>query len=141
MRFYEIFNMFGNKKHEYNIDPSFSKFYGDDDEDGENDLGRDLVKINVAKFDNAWKRSAGALYIGPNGVGSIKTRYADFGKWLSTANEPINDSTVGVDDHGDISFYNGRHRFAYLRDSGAKDIMVSMDPYSFRNAKKFGYLK
>ena len=116
------------------IDPGFDKFYNDDDED----LGRELVKINVPAFDAAWRNgSSGNQYIGAEGHGGIKGRYEKFGKWLATANQPIEASTVGVDDDGSVSFYNGRHRYCYLRDHGVKRIMVAMDPYSIKNAKKY----
>ena len=119
---------------QYVIDPGHSKFYNDDDEDE----GRQLVKINVPAFDAAWRNGSHAnQYIGAQGHGGIKGRYERFGQWLSTANQPIEASTVGVDDAGSVSFYNGRHRYCYLRDHGAKTIMVAMDPTSLRNAKKY----
>lgn len=119
------------------IDPGFSKFYNDDDEDE----GRVLVKINVPNFDAAWRTgSSKNQYIGHHGLGGTKNRYEKFGQWLATANEPIQASTVGVDEHGNVSFYNGRHRYCYLRDHGVKTILVAMDPHSVRHAKRFNLI-
>lgn len=119
------------------IDPGYSKFYNDNDEDE----GRELVKINVSNFDAAWRNgSSGNQYIGQRGLGGIKNRYEKFGQWLATANQPIEASTVGVTDDGSVSFYNGRHRYCYLEDHGAKTIKVAMDPHSIRNAKKFNLI-
>ncbi len=119
------------------LDPGYATFYNDDDEMED----RHLVKINVANFDAAWKNGkSGNLYIGPNGHGGITNRYEKFGKWLSTANQPIEASTVGVDSTGSVSFFDGRHRYSYLRDHGVKTIMVAMDPQSIKNAKKYNLI-
>jgi hypothetical protein len=100
-----------------------------------------LVKINVDNFDAAWRNgSSGNQYIDAEGHGGIKGRYDKFGQWLSTANQPIQASTVHVDKDGSVSFHNGRHRYCYLRDHGVKTIRVAMDPQSVKNATKFGLL-
>lgn len=120
------------------IDPGFTKFYNDDDED----LGRKLVNVKVQAFDKMWKTGPYAnQYIGPNGAGNvIKNRYQAFGDWLSKTSEPVFASTVGVDEDGTVSFYNGRHRYAWLRDHGYNVIPMAMDPYSIKNAKKYGII-
>lgn len=119
------------------IDPSFVNFYNDDDELEH----RRLVNVKVGAFDNAWKTGRHAnQYISVNGQGSIKTRYQDFGKWLSTAKEPIQASTVDVDRDGSVSFYNGRHRYSWLRDQGVKTIPMAMDRESIKNAKRVGLI-
>ena len=118
------------------IDPGYSKFFNDADEDA----GRQLVVINVPNFDAAWRGSNPNQYIGAHGQGSIKGRYERFGKWLLTANEPIEASTVGVDADGSVSFL-GRHRYCYLRDHGVKTIKVAMGPTSIKNAKTYGLIR
>jgi hypothetical protein len=123
-----------NLSKKFVVDPSFEKFYDEDD-----DLEyRRLVNVNTAKLNNAWSHSN--LYIGSGGTNQIKTRYQQFGQWINSTNEPIIASTVGVDHNGSVSFYNGRHRFAWLRDNGMKAIPVAMDSNSIRNAKKYGYV-
>ena len=119
------------------LDPDYAWFYNDDDEQE----ARKLVNVKVSTFDNAWKTgSHGNQYIGPKGTGSIKTRYQDFGKWVGQAKEPIKAATVSVDDWGDVAFNNGRHRYCWLRDQGAKTIPMAMDRESIKNAKKFGLI-
>jgi hypothetical protein len=119
------------------LDPDYAWFYNDDDEQE----ARKLVNVKVSTFDNAWKTgSHGNQYIGSKGTGSIKTRYQDFGKWVSQAKEPIKAATVSVDDWGDVAFNNGRHRYCWLRDQGAKTIPMAMDRESIKNAKKFGLI-
>lgn len=119
------------------LDPDYAWFYNDDDEQE----ARKLVNVKVSTFDNAWKTgSHGNQYIGAKGTGSIKTRYQDFGRWVSQAKEPIKASTVSVDQWGEVAFNNGRHRYCWLRDHGAKTIPMAMDRESIKNAKKFGLI-
>jgi hypothetical protein len=112
-----------------------------------------LVKVNVKKFDRAWKRESD-YYIGKGGLGaSIGDRYQRFlhilgmpeeerRMWLQgeTTSGNVAASLVNVNADGRIDFTNGRHRFAVLRDLGAKKIPVSMTQDSIQNAKKFKYI-
>jgi hypothetical protein len=49
-------------------------------------------------------------------------------------------SNVSVNKDGGIVFGDGRHRFAYLRDKGLKEIPMSFDKESVIHAKKHGYI-
>ena len=136
----KITDILNEKTRDFVVDPGFDKFFNDEDIN----VGRKLVKINIPNFDKAWKNgSSSNQYIGPGGQGGqggIKGRYEKFGNWLNTANEQIQASTVGVDSDGSVSFYNGRHRYCYLRDHGAPTIKVAMDPDSIKNAKRFNLI-
>jgi hypothetical protein len=120
------------------LDPDYEWFYDDDD----GIEYRKLVEIDIHKFDIAWKHGIHKdQYISEKGIGGIKGRYQNFGKWLGATNIQIEASTVSVDTKGNISFINGRHRYSWLRDSNADSIQVAMDKISIKNAKKFGLIK
>lgn len=112
-----------------------------------------LVRINVPKFDKEWSKGRD-FYIGKGGTGNaIGNRYENF-LWILTLPEEqrrkyltleskkgkIASPEVSVSETGRIDFGNGRHRYAVLRDLGAKKIPVAMIPESARNAKKWGYI-
>lgn len=102
----------------------------------------ELVNVNVKKFDKEWSKDT-EFYIGKNGKGQIHNRYQDFIEFLTTDPEvrgPIEASEVHVNEFGKPGFVNGRHRFAVLRDLGAKTIPVAMISEGVINAKKFGFL-
>lgn len=132
MRLHEIFN---KKNYQFIIDPTWVHYYDEDD----NQFQRKLVNIDVKKFDELWSKDA-SFYIGKGGSGQIKDRYQRFGEFLKTINQPVHASTASVSDYG-VSFYNGRHRFAWFRDHGYKTIPVAMDLDSIKSAKKLGLLK
>lgn len=138
LKFEEFRALLKENRRTFVFDPDYEWFY-DDEDDVEY---RKLVKIDTSKFDDAWKHGIHKdQYIGKNGIGGIKDRYQNFGKWLGSTNVPIEASTVGVDKNGNVSFINGRHRYSWLRDSNVNDIQVAMDNTSIKNAKKFGLLK
>lgn len=85
------------------------------------------VTIDVAKLNAAWQRDTG-FHLGP-GESSPPGRYEEFGRFLADAtatNTPVEQSEVTLDSDGGVSFTNGRHRFAYLRDLGIKRLPVSV---------------
>jgi len=113
---------------------------------------RKIVKVIVNKFDKEWSRDKN-FYIGKGGSGNaIGGRYKMFKeiiekpederkRWLGESPEGnIIVSSVDIDDIGRISFGNGRHRYAVLRDLGMKKIPVAMSNKSIKNAKKYGYI-
>ena len=110
----------------------------------------ELVQVKVPLFDAAFKL-APDTYIGHGGVGQIKNRYQRFGVFFNGGVDPdlhieveptdtIEASEVVVTDTGRVEFINGRHRYAWLRDHGVKNLPVCMDKESVANAKKFGYI-
>ena len=118
---------FRNKTINVVLDPDYTTYYDDNDEQ----QNFKLVRVNATKFDDMWKPSW--QYIGKNGVGQTGDRYQRFGEYIATTDAPIHAATVSVDVSGDISFTNGRHRFAWLRDAGMKNIPVAMDQDSINN--------
>ena len=83
-----------------------------------------LVNVDVQKLDTAWKRDIG--YYIEQGKESIKGRRAKFEEFLKK-NEPIEAPVLNLKSDGQtISFGDGRHRFAVLRDMGYKQIQVSI---------------
>lgn len=108
-----------------------------------------LVNVNTKEFDRAWANDHD-FYIGKGGKGGIKGRYEKFGNFVLGGEmdigdgikipmdpaESIESSEVYVTGDGRIQFTNGRHRFAWLRDHGAKKIPVAMNKESYENAKR-----
>jgi Large polyvalent protein associated domain 38 len=97
-----------------------------------------IVNVNTDAFDNAFANTKWQ-YIGEGGEGGIGDRYKTFGNFIKTA-KSIDAPNVSVNKDGAIVFGDGRHRYAYLRDAGLKNIPLSMDAESIRNAQKFGYI-
>ena len=109
-----------------------------------------MVWVKVKQFDQAWKHDR-QFYIGKGGSGnSIGQRYGGFLDILGMPEEErkqhlsrmeakerkIATSTVSVSVDGKVYFDNGRHRFAVLRDLGAKKMPVAMSAESLKNAKE-----
>lgn len=112
--------------------------------------GEKLVWVDADKFDKGWELDKG-FHIGKGGTGGIHNRYYDFIKLLQMPREKrkpmlwgkkqeIIAPEVYVDEDGKVSFTNGRHRFAVIRDLGAKKIPVSMPTKAIKNAQKFDYI-
>lgn len=80
------------------------------------------VWVDVAKLDASWRKDD--LYIGPGGEGGIRTRYPDFGRWLASADAPVGLPEVSIGWKDEVVFGNGRHRFSWMRDHGAKAVPV-----------------
>jgi predicted RNA methylase len=98
-----------------------------------------LVLVDAAKFDAAWARDK-TFYVGPGGTGAaIEGRYQEFEKFIAT-HDSIKASWVDVDAQGRVSFGDGRHRLAVLRDAGLTALPVGMNKASIRNAEKAGML-
>lgn len=86
-----------------------------------------LFIADVAKVDAAWKKDTG-FHIGPGGDNGIKGRYERFQQWLvDNPSVAIECPEIGYNEEiGRISFTNGRHRFAVLRDMGVKHVGVAV---------------
>lgn len=101
--------------------------------------GNKLHNVDVNKFEKAFKQNE-SQYIGEKGVGGIGKRYEGVEKFLKDA-KSMRASEVHVKENGSVVFGDGRHRYAYLRDKGLKNIPISMSSEAARNAKKHGYIK
>ncbi|MBO7804380.1 hypothetical protein J6358_14910 [Burkholderia pseudomallei] len=86
-----------------------------------------IVWVSVNAIDSSWQHDKGR-YVGRGGKGSQDDRYAHFGKWLaSNLHRRIEIPEVGLT-RGEVTFSNGRHRFAWFRDHGLVVLPVAVDP-------------
>jgi hypothetical protein len=104
--------------------------------------GHLTVTADVARLEKGAARDTG-YHVGPGGSGAgIPGRYAEAKRFIAEARRtrtPILQPEVTVDADGTVSFSDGRHRFAALRDAGVKQVAVSVprDQVS-RAARTFG---
>lgn len=85
------------------------------------------VWVSVPKLDEAWKLDHD-FYIGAGGVGAvIDDRYERFGEWLASTLGCVELPVVAIDGEV-VSFSDGRHRFAWLRDHGVRAMPVQISP-------------
>lgn len=86
-----------------------------------------LVTVDVAKVDSAWRYPDNG-YIAADGTGSIAGRIEIFEGWLSDhPEESILAPAVYLRELSNrVSFHDGRHRFAVLRDHGHREIKVAV---------------
>lgn len=93
-----------------------------------------VVWVDVQKVDMSWKND-GNCYVGPDGQGqSISpARYARFGQWVRHG-LAVEMPQLGFD-AGEVSFTDGRHRFAWLRDHGMVALPITVAP---ENATEMG---
>lgn len=83
-----------------------------------------LVNVDLDKFDTNWKKDEG-YYVGPGGEGGIGSRYENVKEYLTTTKEPVEAPEVTRMKAIDVvSFTDGRHRAAVLRDLGAKKMTI-----------------
>lgn len=83
-----------------------------------------IVWIDITKLDRSFQQDTG-FYVGPGGEGGIDDRYDRFGEWLAQG-IPVKMPEVGLNWRGEIGFGNGRHRYAWMRDHGAKALPVTV---------------
>jgi hypothetical protein len=82
-----------------------------------------IVWVDVAKADTLWQRDS--FYI-PLSAPDHRGKYERFGQWLARAQCPVEMAHVSVGDANSLSFSNGRHRFAWVRDHGANAVPVTI---------------
>ncbi len=94
-------------------------------------LKRAKTEVLEEKF-----KQDGELYVAKNGMNGTKQKYDRFKSYLET-NEPILAPRIYF--NGDnVRFYDGRHRFAVLRDLGLREIPVSINKKDIPVAQKIG---
>jgi hypothetical protein len=87
-----------------------------------------VVWISVVKLDASWRRDV-TRYVGEGAIGpgnGYPSRYKKFGEWFAEGHK-IWMPHVGITG-GHISFSDGRHRFAWLRDHGVRALPVTVSP-------------
>jgi hypothetical protein len=107
--------------------------------------GHKIAVTNQA-FRDAWAANTEYHVKAEGEKNAIGGRIKNFEAFLNgkgnggTGKTTFEASKVHVDKDGEINFEDGRHRFAFMAGTGMKDIPVSMDAESRRNALKHGYL-
>lgn len=92
-----------------------------------NDPGDAMVWIDPIKFDAAWRETD--QWISPGGTtGAQDSRYLRVGEWIEAGNI-VNMCEIAIGEDG-VSFSNGRHRFAWLRDRGVCAMPIQVAPDS-----------
>ena len=87
-----------------------------------------MVWVSVDEFDDAF-RADNDMYIGAGGAGGIEGRYDRFGTYFAdNVDIEVSELSILKEDTGTgtVRFINGRHRYAYMRDSGATHIPVAL---------------
>jgi hypothetical protein len=84
------------------------------------------VWVDVEKLDRSWQRAAD--YVGPAGVGSNQPgKYENVGAYIRTERKLFM-PTLAIEADGVVSFTDGRHRVAWLRDRGVEALPVATVP-------------
>lgn len=78
-----------------------------------------VVWLDIKAADACWQKDN--LYI-PPGAPDHRGKYDRFGRWVKDPPVPVEMPHVAVAENGSLSFTNGRHRFAWVRDHGARAI-------------------
>lgn len=86
---------------------------------------RVLVSVDTAKLDRAWRKD-GDGYLPSDGSNDIGNRRAGVQAFLASG-KSINAPRVYLTSDGRITFEDGRHRVAYLRDNGYGRIVVAVE--------------
>lgn len=94
-----------------------------------------VIWAAVESLDAVWRGTP--EYVGRKGLGSDQDgRYEAVGQFLRSAigARPIFIPTVSMVD-GTVSFTDGRHRFAWLRDHGLRALPVEVDEDSIETCR------
>ncbi len=86
-----------------------------------------IVWVNVAKLNESWKRDRG-YYVARGARTRIASpqRYRAVAKWVASGRRMWMPH-VSLDGNGNVSFTDGRHRFAWMRDHGVKALPVTTE--------------
>ena len=86
-----------------------------------------VVWVDIQKLNAAWPRDHLYIEKGGRGKSHQPKRYRRFGKWVM-GGDAVEMPAIAVSLDGEVTFTDGRHRFAWLRDHGAKALPVAVDP-------------
>ena len=100
-----------------------------------------LKSIPTHKIEQSFKNDI-HYYVSKSGENSkqSKHRYEGFKEFLRSKPKEVHASSLHIHDDGKVSFNNGRHRYAVMRDAGVSHIPVSLSKESLKNAKQHGYV-
>jgi hypothetical protein len=96
----------------------------------------------VAKLDATWCEECSDYYLGADlrnwPSSGMSYRYKRFGEWIVGSSAPIRMSFAGLDS-GRLSFGDGRHRFAWIRDHGVEALPMEASRATVQQfADRFG---
>lgn len=122
-------------RHEFSVGGSQKKFTMD--AVSTNSGNYSMMEVDVETFDKSFAKDTN-FYIDSKGSNEIGNRIPKFKKFLSE-NSEIEAPVVGLTETGEVSFINGRHRWAVLRDAGLKKMSVTVEKSNVRRMEaKFG---
>ena len=98
-----------------------------------------VAYVDAAKVEAMWARDH--LYVGEGGRKGMEDRYKAAQAFIRDLRpgEDLKAPAVDVVERG-VSFADGRHRFAAMRDAGLTEIPVSLNAESLKNARRLGLL-
>jgi hypothetical protein len=94
-------------------------------------VGDAIVWVDVALANEAWRKDRDYFLDGPIPLAGKMGR---FDAWVRAVDQPVEMAEVCLTADGRLSFTNGRHRFAWMRDRGAKALPVCIDPEAAKRA-------
>ena len=94
-----------------------------------------LQKVRTSVLEEKFKEDK-ELYVAKNGINGTQSKYNRFKSYLETG-EPILAPKIYFNGQK-VRFYDGRHRFAVLRDLGMTRIPVAIDKKDITTAKEIG---
>lgn len=83
------------------------------------------LDADVDKMDGSWKNESD-YYVGKDGVGGLNDRYETVSGFIDRGNPIVMPEVSMRTSDGVVTFIDGRHRFAVLRDKGLKKIKVAV---------------
>lgn len=99
------------------------------------------VIVDVSKLNAAWAKDHG-FYLAP-GAEHVRGRIDEARRYLERAQReglPFDQSRATIDPDGTVSFADGRHRFAMLRDRGIAQLPISVPASQAEEFKRrFGW--
>lgn len=76
-----------------------------------------LLWLDIEKVNASFAKDRNFYVDGPSSKNAIGKRYDEFGEWLRRG-IPVNPPEVHLNSWDEISFGNGRHRYAWMRNNG-----------------------
>jgi hypothetical protein len=98
-----------------------------------------IVWIDVAKLNASWKHDR-PYYIARGARSKIARpeSYRRAGEWAASG-QPVKMPHIGFEEDGTVTFTDGRHRFAWMRDHGVRALPVTTEREEAKEiARRFG---
>ncbi len=108
--------------------------------DPPDDIQRDkVVWVSVKSVNASWKKHRDE-YVGRGGSGKgISGRYENVGNWIKNGNEVWMPWIGLAAKDSEITFSDGRHRFAWIRDHSVTSLPIQVSPAEWQSiVSRFG---